>query len=372
MSDTNALADDDSTDNQTSDDTARGRSNDETVDAETRKQMLETYNYRCQNCGTYGPQNGGMATLQIHHLDRDPDQVDVHDPANLTVLCHACHTWYHQQPEPETLPVELTAADEREMLPQDREILQLLGANGPMRTGDIADRLSVDQSAMSIRDRLWQLMGLDKVVKGRERPLVDKDIETGKWGLPEQIEHSARGHIPSQTKTLLQRMEDELVRQALERGCNQETVADVFDVARRTTITKEKRARAYDFPLDAFRDGGRPPKSQPADESLQRDRSDNATAGNSATRSDTAAGASAEVESEPEDESADADAATDPDADAPVETWTRHHSGSDPVTGDPDIASIVAELDPDELHEQLPEGISPVQLLTAVLTASRS
>ncbi|QSG09589.1 HNH endonuclease [Halapricum desulfuricans] len=372
MSDTKALADDDSTDNYPSDDTARGRSDAETVNAETRKQMLEAYNYRCQNCGTYGPQNGGMATLQVHHLDRDPDQVDVHDPANLTVLCHACHTWYHQQPEPETLPVELTAADEREMLPQDREILQLLAANGPLRTGDIADRLSVDQSTVSIRDRLWQLMGLDKVVEGREHPLVDKDIETGKWGLPEQIEHSARGHIPSETKALLQRMEDELVRQALERGCNQETVAEVFDVTRRTVATKEKRARAYDFPIDAFRDGGRPPKSQPTDERLQHNRSDNATMGDSAAGADTAATASGEVESEPEDESDDIDAAADGDADAPVETWTRHHSASDPVNGDPDIASMVAELDPDELHEQLPESISPVQLLTAVLTASRS
>ena len=53
-------------------------------------------------------------------------------------------------------------------------------------------------------------------------------------------------------------MEDEKVRQALDRGCDRSDVINVFDVSRRTTFNKQKRACAYDFPLAAFNRGGRP------------------------------------------------------------------------------------------------------------------
>ena len=52
------------------------------------------------------------------------------------------------------------------------------------------------------------------------------------------------------------RIEDEQVRQVLERGCDWQTVMAVLDVSKRTTFHKEKRAMAYDFPLDAFRRSG--------------------------------------------------------------------------------------------------------------------
>ena len=53
-------------------------------------------------------------------------------------------------------------------------------------------------------------------------------------------------------------MEDEQVRQALERDCDRSAVTAVFGISRRTTFNKVKRAYAYDFPLDAFERGGRP------------------------------------------------------------------------------------------------------------------
>jgi hypothetical protein len=56
-------------------------------------------------------------------------------------------------------------------------------------------------------------------------------------------------------------MEDEKVRQALDRGCDRNHIIDVFDVSRRTTFNKQKRACAYDFPLSAFNRGGRPTDS---------------------------------------------------------------------------------------------------------------
>jgi hypothetical protein len=70
--------------------------------------------------------------------------------------------------------------------------------------------------------------------------------------LPSQISTSERGRIPEDIQTLLQRAEEERLRRALDRGCDRETVADVMGVASRTTWHKEKRARAYDFPLTAL------------------------------------------------------------------------------------------------------------------------
>ena len=63
---------------------------------------------------------------------------------------------------------------------------------------------------------------------------MDKDVDTGEWGLTEQIENSARGHIPDDPQMLLQRMEAEHVRQALDRGCDQQKIMDVLSVSRRT------------------------------------------------------------------------------------------------------------------------------------------
>ncbi|MFW5950060.1 MAG: hypothetical protein ACOCR6_01765 [archaeon] len=85
-------------------------------------------------------------------------------------------------------------------------------------------------------------------------------FETGEWGLTDQIENSAPGHIPDDDQLLLQRMEDEQVRRALDRGCDRDAVMDVLDVSERSTFYKAKRAYAFDFPIDAFSRGGRPPE----------------------------------------------------------------------------------------------------------------
>lgn len=54
-------------------------------------------------------------------------------------------------------------------------------------------------------------------------------------------------------------MEDEQVRQALDRGCDRRSVGDVLGISRRTTFNRENRPRAYGFPLDAYYNrGGRP------------------------------------------------------------------------------------------------------------------
>jgi len=228
----------------------------ESLDAGERAEVLARDEYRCRVCGREGPERGGLATLHVHHIERDPDGLDEDAPENLTTLCRSCHNWIHQQATRDDAPVTLTEEDLGVLLSQDIEILQYLADEGPATTGEVARALTADLSVTAVRERLAVLMGLDRIVESRDRQIIDQDVESGRWGLVGQIEHSARGHIPTDPQSLIQRVEDELVRQALDRGCNRQEIMDVFDVSRRTTFHREKRARAYDFPLDAFRGGG--------------------------------------------------------------------------------------------------------------------
>jgi hypothetical protein len=237
----------------------------ESVPPAVREAMLDEYSSRCQACGRRGPAEGGLADLHVHHIERDPADLDEHDEENLTVLCRPCHEWLHQQVDPADAPVRLTDADQTVLLTQDIEILRVLADEGPLRTGDVAAAVTADLTVSAVRERLWVLMGLDNHVAERDRQLVDKDVETGEWGLIDQIETSARGHIPEDPQLLLQRMEDEQVRQALDRGCDRRTVAEVLGITRRTTFNKEKRARAYGFPAEAYSNRGGRPTGTPED-----------------------------------------------------------------------------------------------------------
>ncbi|MDS0276579.1 HNH endonuclease [Halomicroarcula sp. S1AR25-4] len=240
----------------------------ETVDPATRSKVLDVAGHRCKWCGREGPGAGGEATLHVHHATRDVDEMDEHDLKNLTAVCRKCHNWLHNQPSEDDAPVELTDADGQVLLPQDVEILQVLARHGPLSTGDIAEQLTPDLTVSSVRERLWVLMGLDNAIPSRTKQIVDQSAETGQWGLVGQISTSARGRIPDDPQTLLHRAEDERVRQALNRGCDRDAVADVIGVVERTTWNKEKRAKAYAFPLDALDSrGGRPPDDADAGDS---------------------------------------------------------------------------------------------------------
>ena len=256
-------ADDDSTDTPATNVDAHQEHEDhaachESVPPAVREAVLDEYSFKCQACGRRGPEEGGLAELHVHHIERNPEGLDEHDEANLTVMCRPCHEWLHQQVDPTDAPVRITEADRTVLLPQDVEILRVLADHGPARTGDIAAALTVDLTVSAVRERLWVLMGLDNRIEEREQQLVDKDVETGEWGLVDQIGNSARGHIPDDDQLLLQRMEDEQVRRALERGCDRDDIMAVLGVSRRSTFYKAKRGYAFDFPLDAFSRGGRP------------------------------------------------------------------------------------------------------------------
>jgi len=236
----------------------------ESVSPSKRADVLSRDRHRCRNCGARGPEAGGSATLHAHHIDRDPDELDVHALENLTTLCRQCHSWLHNQPSVAELPVALSDDAASEVLPHGREILQALGESGPLTTGEIRTAVSADVSVMTVRERCWHLMGLDAKVQSQDRQVIDQDATTGEWGLPEQIAQSARGRIPDSPELMVQRSTDERVRRAFEAGYNRGVVADIFEVTERTTYHQQKRARAYQFPLDvvAGRHGGRPPTSK--------------------------------------------------------------------------------------------------------------
>jgi hypothetical protein len=187
--------------------------------------------------------------LEVHHIKRYDDDIDDHDPENLITLGQQCHHWHHQQ-RPDELPVDLSAADERTLLGHDKQILAVLAEHGPSTTGEIVSELDMEKTAMAVRERCWLLMGLDQISPERETQLVDQDSETGEWGLADHIATSERGRIPEDARELLKRAEDERVRQMRARGYDREEVADIIGVTERRIRHKERRAKAYQFPLD--------------------------------------------------------------------------------------------------------------------------
>lgn len=226
------------------------RGSDEAVDQETRQQILHRDSYTCQVCAAQAPKRGGHARLEVHHKERGLNEGEEHDPDNLLTLCRHCHGWLHHKPTADDIETDIHPTDRPELLPQDFEILGLLESDGPASTSDIAEAVGIDQSLMTIRERLYVLMGLDNLVDERETQIVDKDADTGRWGLAEDIEVSARGRVPTSTRTLLKRAEDEQIRLAIADGYDRPTVAEVFDFSYRTTWRKERRAHAFQLPLN--------------------------------------------------------------------------------------------------------------------------
>lgn len=226
------------------------------IPPQRRDEALERDGYTCMLCPAAGPAAGGTAELEVHHADPDPDDGDRHALSNLVTLCKDCHLWHHKRPDGDDVPLGLTTADDEVLDATDYEIVRYLAENGPATTSEVVDALTPDLSPTAVRERLTVLMGLDTVVDGRDRQLIDQDVDTGVWGLPGQVEQSKRGYIPSDEQTLIQRIEEEQVRKAMARGYDKHTVADVLDISPRTVVHKQKRARAYRFPLDAFRRGG--------------------------------------------------------------------------------------------------------------------
>jgi hypothetical protein len=243
------------------------------IPPDKRRERKRKDKYRCRSCGVAGPGAGGVAELNVHHADPNPGHCELHAMRNLITLCENCHSWLHKKPTVDTVPITLSEDDRRYLRPNDYDILRFLYEEGPAMASDVTAAVTADVTEVAVRERLWLLMGLDRIVASREEQLIDRDAETGEWGPPGQIAQSVRGRIPGDVQTLLQRIEDEVVRQAVARGCDRETVADVLDIHSRTTWIKERRAYACAFPLDALSRGDAVPAADSESAAGSRDAS---------------------------------------------------------------------------------------------------
>ena len=220
------------------------------VSPSVRKEVLSRDHHRCRICGQEGRDDGGYTTHHIHHIEDAPTHCGRNDPANLVTLCRQCHNWIHKRPSRSTVPIDLSDAADKRLLPQDYEFLEKLYEDGPLAIEELQARLTADLSQIAIRERLWLLMGLDRTVKGQDQQLLDHSATSGEWGHPADIDDSERGRIPDDNRTLRRRIEDERIRRSLDWGIDRQKVAEAFDVCPRTTRYKERRARAYALPLD--------------------------------------------------------------------------------------------------------------------------
>jgi hypothetical protein len=234
-----------------------------------------------------------------------------------------------------------------ELSPTDIEIVQFLADKGPAGTGAVRDAVTAELSPTSVREHLERLMALDNLVESREDQLVDRDRETGRWGLPVQIDASARGHVPADHREFAQRFEDEQVRRALDDGHDRETVADILDVSPRSTYHKYKRAYAYEFPIDEFRrsgSGGQHPQAAAMDDSSTEG------AGESAVAADADAERAAGADEQPGTDGDEAGGGEQPSVATNVGESDRDGDASD---GDP---LGVGDIDP-EIRRMVNEAI---------------
>lgn len=221
----------------------------ESFPSDTRDEILEADRHKCQICGAKGSEKGGAASLETHHIEDDPDDVAYHDAENGTTLCSVCHNYVTNR-IPDDLPFNVADIEnDLKLQPYDLEILSVLARRGPVTLLELVANITDAKSENATRERLWHLMGHDDRIDHLPHQLVDQDADTGEWGLPNQIDRSARGRIPDDKDKLLQRFEDEMVRWLLDAGLDRPTVADIVEVGERTTYHREKRARAYQIPL---------------------------------------------------------------------------------------------------------------------------
>lgn len=229
-----------------------------TLPPNVREKVLKRDGYRCVLCNAESADAGGEATLQVHHAEYDPDHCDVNDMDNLTTLCTVCHSWMHGMPDPDDLPIELSKKAIRRLVGGDFEILQILVADGPMSAKRIAAQAAHNPDIQTVKQRLYAIMGVDTIVD--EQPqIVDKDANTGQWGLERDIDTSER-RDPQTIYDTVKRTRDKIVQSAMEQGYDQELIADIVGIDKRQCYVCMHRARAYDFDMSRFTGRGRPPK----------------------------------------------------------------------------------------------------------------
>ncbi|QSG04071.1 HNH endonuclease [Natranaeroarchaeum sulfidigenes] len=221
----------------------------ESFPTNVRLEVFDGDGYRCRICGEEWVEKGGTARLEAHHIEDDPDGIEYHHPDNGTTLCEVCHHYITTR-MPDDLPFQTdTVQEELKLFTYDFEIISTLSRRGPASVQEIMADIDDNKSNMATRERLWHLMGHHRRIDRLTHPLVDQSADTGEWGLPHQINRTARGEFPNDTGKLIKRFEDELVRRLLNYGIDRSKIAADMGVHERTTHYMQKRALAYRLPL---------------------------------------------------------------------------------------------------------------------------
>jgi len=221
-----------------------------TFPAHIRDEILDRDRYQCQVCGRLGPERGGNIDLEAHHMQEDPEYTERDHPDNGTTMCIPCHHLVTNRKTADDLPFDLDdVAAEVNLLYKDFEILTFLFENGPATTSEIREATN-DSARTSIIERLWTLMSVDREVESLSQPLIDKDLDTGEWGYPEDIGRTVRARLPTSEEELVGGLRDELLRRLLDVGVPRSTVALLFGRSSRATFYINKRAGALRIPFD--------------------------------------------------------------------------------------------------------------------------
>lgn len=207
-----------------------------------RNKAFERDNHQCQWCGKFGPERGGTAALEAHHIIPIPDG-GTHELTNLVTVCFEDHRWYHSLDRLKTADVQLETMS-YEPSPIDLLIVLALGAKGPAETRTVAKVAGTTTETAS--QRLYKLTALDIIEPSLS---LYNQAEAAEWDFAGCIENSAVGKLPSDSKKAAQLVRDDMIRRQIEAGLSHQQVADELGLTRRTVIKSVDRARALRPPV---------------------------------------------------------------------------------------------------------------------------
>jgi DNA-binding Lrp family transcriptional regulator len=128
--------------------------------------------------------------------------------------------------------------------PIDLLIVLALGTKGPAETRTIAKVAGTTIETAS--QRLYKLTALDIIEPSLS---LYNQAEAAEWGFAGNIENSAVGKLPSDSKKAAQLVRDDMIRRQVETGLSHQEVADELGLTRRTVIKSVDRARALRPPV---------------------------------------------------------------------------------------------------------------------------
>ena len=241
------------------------------IPEDSRRQVLERDNHRCQIDGRRSCDHGGTTRVLVQRISPNPSHCDPNDPDNLTTQCLHCSRWLALKPDRQDLPPSVRRLLKDIDVPHSWvQILEDLATNGPATTGEITDNAPLT-SKVGVRNALYGLMSLDTRVDELEQPLVDRDRLNGSYGFSLQIpdDRSARGVVPVRLSERRTRLLDELVRRmydVLEDDVDDlpERIAEIVDREPHQTRLMLRRGRAFEFPFEDWDDGEWPGRSEVA------------------------------------------------------------------------------------------------------------